>query len=69
MSAFHERFEQTQIRRWTRRLPIYHHYTLTVPCSDKNDIAEDLATFNITREAMFPGLDEAANAVTEHYNA
>ena len=67
ISAFHERFEEGEIRKWTTDLPIYHHYTLTVPNGCKTDIMKDLATFNITRETMLPGLDEAAKAVTEYY--
>ena len=67
ISAFHERFEEAQIRKWTNDLPIYHYSTLTVPCHHKNEIVEDLATLNITRETMLPGLDEAAEAVREYY--
>ena len=67
ISAFHERFEETEIRKWTNDLPTYHHYTLTVPNGCKTDIVEDLATFNITRETMLPGLDEAAMAVKARY--
>ena len=67
ISAFHERFEEEEIRKWTADLPIYHHYTLSIPGDSKGRISEELATFNITRETMFPGLDEAARAVTEYY--
>ena len=67
LSAFHERFEGTEVRKWCDDLPLYHHYTLTVPSDSKSRISEELATFNITRETMFPGLDEAAKSVTENY--
>ena len=67
ISAFHERFEEMSIRDWTADAPLYHHYTLTVPSSSKVAIREELATFNITRETMFPGLEEAARAVKGLY--
>ena len=67
ISAFHERFEEMSIRGWTADAPLYHHYTLTVPSSSKVAIREELATFNITRETMFPGLEEAARAVKGLY--
>ena len=67
ISAFHERFEEKEIQKWTADLPIYHHYTLAVPNIHKERIGEDLATFNLTRETMFPGLDEAAKSVKGHY--
>ena len=67
ISAFHERFEAEPIKKLTGSSPLYHHYTLTVPSSSKIAIGEELATFNITRETMFPGLEEAAKAVTDRY--
>ena len=71
ISAFHERFEEVEIQKSTTNLPIYDHYTLGVPNGPtgtiKGTIREDLETFNITRETMFPGLDEAARSVKEHH--
>ena len=67
ISAFHERFEEAEVRKWTGFFPLYHHHTLTVPSSNKPAICEELATLNITRETMFPGLEEAAKAVTDRY--
>lgn len=67
ISALHERFEEEAIREWCDDLPVYHHYNLTVPSDSKGEIKEELATFNITRETMFPGLDQAAKSVTAHY--
>ena len=71
ISAFHERFEEVEIQKSTTNLPIYDHYTLAVPNGTngtiKGTIREDLETFNITRETMFPGLDEAARSVKEHH--
>ena len=71
ISDFHERFEEVEIRKSPTNLPIYDHYTLAVPNGPtgtiKGTIREDLEAFNITRETMFPGLDEAARSVKEHH--
>ena len=67
ISALHERFEEETIREWCHDLPIYHHYTLTVPSRCKDDIRGELATFNITNETMLPGLDQAAKSVAAHF--
>ena len=67
ISALHERFEEEAIREWCDDLPIYHHYTLSVPSGCKGAIGGDLATFNITYETMLPGLDQAAKSVMENY--
>ena len=68
ISPFHERFEGCNITGLTPHLPIYHHYTLDVPECHKNGILEDLATLNISRETLLPGLDEAARAVKEQHS-
>lgn len=70
ISGFHERFERKEILQLNADIPVYDHYTLTVSGgSEKDDIMEDLRLLNITREALFPGLDEAAKAVAQRYSA
>ena len=64
LSALYERFEETEVRKWSDDLQMYHHYVLAVPYDCKVAVREELATLNVTRETMFPGLDEAARAVT-----
>ena len=69
ISAFHERFEERCIRAWCKGgIPLYHHYTFTVPREKKRQFRDALETFNITRETMLPGLDEAAQAVKGKYS-
>ena len=65
ISAFHQRFERDEVVRWNQRIPAYRHYTLGVPAGRKSDVTEELALLGVTRERMFPGLDEAARAITE----
>ena len=65
ISAFHERFERDRVLRWNEYTPAYRHYTLNVPASKKGELLQELALLGVTREAMFPGLDEAARAITE----
>ena len=70
ISVFHERFERSEILQLNPDIPVYDHYTLTVSGeSKKDDIMKDLRLLNITRESLFPGLDEAAKAVTQRYSA
>ena len=65
LSAFHERLERSWVLRWNERIPTYHHYVLEVPATETQAILADLNLMGVTREAMFPGLDEAARAITE----
>ena len=73
ISAFHERFESKQVLKWNPSIPVYDHYTLSVPSLDpkqaiKQAILEDLRLLHVTRESLYPGLDEAAKAVMEKYS-
>ena len=67
VSAFHERFERAEIERQIPDVPVYAHYALTIPHDRKVHIVEDLQLINITRETLFPGLDESAKAITAFY--
>ena len=66
-SAFHRRFEREEILRHNVRIPVYAHYTPTIPAESKETIGRELRLVNITREALFPGLDESARAVIAAY--
>ena len=59
ISAFHERFERTEILKRSAGLPVYGHFVQTVPKDRKQEILHELRRLNITRETLFPGLDEA----------
>ena len=67
ISAFHERFERHQIVRWNESIPSYHHYTFTIPAGCKSRILKELELLHVTRETLFPGLDETAKAVTSRH--
>ena len=67
ISAFHERFEQSEVLDWNKDIPVYDHHSLKVPAKHKGDILKELLLFNITRESLYPGLDASANAVNEAY--
>ena len=67
VSAFHTRFEQQEILKWNDDIPVYAHYQLTIPAGKKTQIIEDLQIAGITRESLFPGLDETTKAITERY--
>lgn len=68
ISAFHERFERSEILRQNPNMPIYHYGTRIVPSEKKEDLIEELRLLNFTRETLFPSLDEAASAVIERYS-
>ncbi len=63
VSAFHERFEKESILASNGNIPVYDHYKLVVPAGSKKDILSELRFLNVTREVLFPGLDEAAKAI------
>ena len=63
LSAFHERFERDSILRWNRNIPTYDHLILRIPSNCKPRILSELALMNVTRETLFPGLDESANSI------
>ena len=67
ISAFHERFERDRILQWNKSIPAYDHQTLVIPVESKKQILEELELLGITRETLYPGLDETAKAVTERY--
>lgn len=68
ISAFHERFERSEIQKQNSGIPVYDHYILNVPNVEKGRILDELRMMDITREALFPGLDEAAKAVTRRHS-
>ena len=66
-SAFHKRFERDKILKCNDDIPVYAHYQLKIPADSKEAILNDLALLNVTRETLFPGLDESAKAVIESH--
>lgn len=65
ISAFHERFERSKVLEYNAGIPIYDYGRLVVPKEKKERILEELRLLNVTRETLFPGLDEAARSVTK----
>ena len=68
ISAFHERFERDEIRKYNAGVPVYGHFMLKVPDVRKEPILKELRLLNIMRETLFPGLEEAARAITRRYS-
>ena len=67
VSAFHERFEEGEIRKKHPTVPLYSHHVLTVPKVRKLSLEDDLRLLNVTQEILFPSVDEAAEAITKQY--
>ena len=68
LSAFHERFERSEVLAWNDRIPVYGHAILDVPSASKDSVIRELGLLNVTRETLLPGLDEAARAITRQYS-
>lgn len=69
VSAYHERFEREKVLGVNPNIPMYAHYMLTIPEDSKSSILKDLQSVNITCEALFPGLDESAQAINRTHSA
>ena len=67
ISAFHERFEQTEIRKVNAEIPTYAHHVLAVPHCAKGSMLDDLRMLNVTPETLFPGVDQSARTITQQY--
>ena len=71
-SALHQRFEQGEIIKNGAPSYVYAHYEATVLGgkdynNGKSEILNQLKSLNITRETLYPGLDESAKAVLNSY--
>ena len=69
ISAFQEQFEQDQILNRNEDIPVYDYYPLIVPGKYKKRLLEQLSLLNISREALYPGLEATANAVNRRYSS
>ncbi len=69
LSAFHDRYEEMFVRKWYSNIPMYPHYVLSVPARAKEGIRDELSMANITRENLFPSLEETAKAIRDRHNA
>ena len=67
ISAYHRQFEPQVISDFNKGVPLYNHYKLTVPSGSKLPVKRDLERIYMTRETLFPGLDESAKAVNERF--
>ena len=68
LSAFHERFERSEVLGRNPGVGIYGHSVIEVPVEKKQDILRDLRLLNVTRETLFPSLDETAKAITDRHS-
>ena len=67
ISAFHERFEQEQVKARVKNVPIYEHETIVVPARAKAHILRELNLLSLTRENLYPSLDEVADRITRPF--
>ena len=67
ISALHERFEPAEILAWNTNIPMYKHHTFAIPAQCKGSILRELQLLAVTRETLFPGLEEATQAVMRQH--
>ena len=67
VSAFHQRFEPSHVLAWNPDIPIYEHHRFTIPAQRKGKILRELQLLGVTRETLFPGLEEATQAVMRQH--
>ena len=67
VSAFHERFEPREVLKWNQDIPIYSHYVQAVPHAKKENILKELRLLNISRETLFPSIEESAKAAKSKF--
>ena len=68
LSAFHERFERSEVLNRNPGVGIYGHSVIEIPVEKKQDILRELRLLNVTRETLFPSLDETAKAITHRHS-
>ena len=68
ISAFHEQFERDRVLKQTAGIPIYDHTTFEVLKENKQQILQELRQLNISRDTLFPGLEDAAKAVAQRHS-
>ena len=67
LSAFHDRFERTEILKANPETPVYGHHVLRIPYARKTDLLDDLSMLNVRLETLFPGIDQTARTITQSY--
>ena len=67
ISAYYERFEHQEILKCNQDIPMYSHYVRRVPHKSKESMLDDLSLLNVTRETLFPSVDESSDLVTERF--
>ena len=65
ISAWHERFEETEIKSVNRDIPVYAHYVASIPNECKPRLRRELEWLNITEATLFPGLDTATKEIRQ----
>ncbi len=65
ISAWHERFEETEIKSVNPDIPVYAHYVALIPNECKPRLRRELEWLNITEASLFPGLDTATKEIRQ----
>ena len=64
LSAFHDRFERTEILKANPETPVYGHHVLGIPYARKTDLLDDLSMLNVRLET--PVSRDRPNCENDH---
>lgn len=67
ISGFHRRFEPTQVARANPGVDMHSMLSFIIPAAKKSQIRTDLERLNISRETLFPGLADTAEAIKRRH--
>ena len=67
ISGYHQRFEPNVIGQLTPGVEAYKMISFIIPADKKRQIRRELERNNISRETLYPGLAETAEAIKRRY--
>ena len=67
LSAFHQRFEGTEVEKSLMDTKLYDHHVLTIPAGSKYELREELDWFGINAQTLKADVESTAVGVTDRF--
>ena len=67
LSAFHQRFEDTEVAKSLKDTKLYDHHVITIPAGVKEKIRDELDWFGINAQTLKTDVETTADAVTNRF--
>ena len=67
LSAFHERFEATEVAKHSAGMNMYRHHLLTVSAQCKERLRQELDWFNVNQSTLYADVETTAVGITEQF--